>query len=178
MVSVPEAKIICIRASSFFAAPPGTTESRLGEKKTDQQKTCQGRGAQPPTQCGGHRPGQGEPAKPEGLWCHLWCCPAQSHTAKRVRARRRVREMVCPWKKHPPTTSRGGHGSHGMVERWTSLADLSFTYFLCDVGQVTHPLWVFSSMKWKPSCSLCTASVKVLDDISGLKHWAHARPSS
>lgn len=81
-------------------------------------------------------------------------------------------------KAHPPPTSRGGHGNHEMVERWTSLADLNFTYFLCDVGQVTHPLWVFSSMKWEPGCSLCTASVKVLDDISGLKHWAHARPSS
>lgn len=44
-VSVPGSRMICAGASSSPSAPPGGLEPRLEEKRTDEQRTCQGPGA-------------------------------------------------------------------------------------------------------------------------------------
>lgn len=138
MVSAPESKIICIRASSFFAAPPGTTQPRLEGKKTDQQRTCQGRGAQPPTQCGGQQ-GWVSPRSPRAsgvAWGAVLSRAMQQRGPEPGGGggKRRV-----PGK--GPTPPEECMGAAGWLQGRPALADWSFAYLLCDVGQVTHPAW-------------------------------------
>lgn len=152
-VSVPESKIICISASSLFAAPPGTVEPRLEEKKTDRQRTCRGRGADSPPRGPSPHPsvargsaglGGVSPRSPRGLVsAGVLSCPkphseeGQSQqegegTGLFLGKTRPLRRS--PWR---PWGVGVGEGSKGGL----ALADLSFASLLCDAGQLTHPLW-------------------------------------